>query len=149
MSAPERPSGPASSASSGPRLHSVLTDLGDEPVADDNGHTILRNCPFAAIQAIAAHVVCALNVPFCKASSRGCDDDPRGSFPTSNGRCCVVISNATLDTETDSAVRGSAHDRGFDGLVDRSCRGANYAQRERAEVFGSVDGQYVSIAAAG
>ena len=41
-----------------------------------------------------------------------------------------MISNATLDTETDSAVRGSAHDRGFDGLVDRSCRGANYAQRE-------------------
>ena len=102
--------------SSGPRLHSVFTDLGYEPVADDNGHTILRNCPFAAIH--------------------------------SNGRCCVVISNATLDTETDSAVRESAHDRGFDGLVDRSCRGANYAQRERAEVFGSVDGQDVSIAAA-
>ena len=78
------------SATCGSDLVQVLTDLGFEPHADENGDIKLANCPFHSLAADYTDLVCGLNLDLITGLI---NDRPglRAALDPAEGSCCVHI----------------------------------------------------------
>lgn len=73
-------------------LVDVLRDRGYDPVTQDDGDVILRNCPFHKVAQEHTDLVCGLNHSLLRGCLCGAGMDPdRAELSPASGRCCVVI----------------------------------------------------------
>ena len=75
----------------GPSLGEVLEATGYEP-ADEQGGTVLTNCPFHRLATSHTQTICRLNVALVQGMAEGAGEDPdRVRFAPDMPRCCVRI----------------------------------------------------------
>lgn len=88
--------GRARSAEAGDLIES-LRRHGYEPIEDEGGDVVLRNCPFHRIAQEHTELVCGLNESLLRGCLSGCGEDPaRAELAPAPGRCCVVIHPAQV-----------------------------------------------------
>lgn len=77
-------------------LLELLAERGYEPVLDESGDIVLRNCPFHRLSRTHTELVCSLNQSLLGSalSCRG-EDPRRAELCPREGRCCVVIRAGT------------------------------------------------------
>lgn len=79
-------------AGAAPTVTERLTELGYEPVLEDNGDIVLANCPFHALAVAERRVTCELNHAYVQGVLRACGDTGlRADLRPGEGRCCVVV----------------------------------------------------------
>ncbi|GAA5145187.1 helix-turn-helix domain-containing protein [Microbacterium pseudoresistens] len=92
-----------------PDVGMALRTAGYEPVTDDEGGIVLRNCPFHSVVREHAELACGLNHAFVEGTLCGAGTDPaRAELAPAEGRCCVVVhpeTAAPLETATPSEER--------------------------------------------
>jgi predicted ArsR family transcriptional regulator len=73
-------------------LLATLEDAGYRPVIDDQGAIRLRNCPFHALAAAHAELVCGMNLSLAEGVLEGlAASDVRADFDPQPGLCCVAF----------------------------------------------------------
>jgi predicted ArsR family transcriptional regulator len=74
-------------------LNAVLESTGYEPVDDDAGGLLLRNCPFHRLAQSHTQTICGANVAMLQGAADGAGEcDRRVDFePRTDGYCCVHI----------------------------------------------------------
>ena len=73
-------------------VQGALTAAGYEPAVDEDGHTVLHNCPFHSVVQDHTELVCTLNCAFIEGVLAGAGEDPaRAELAPHEGHCCVVI----------------------------------------------------------
>lgn len=78
-----------------------LREHGFEPVVDQDGSFLLRNCPFHQLAAGHPDIVCGMNLALIEGLVAGLGaSDLRPVLDPSRGRCCVVIGGGHLPSET-------------------------------------------------
>jgi len=79
-------------AAGGGSLVQVLEERGYEPFVEAPGVLRLRNCPFGALAARPADVVCGLNLALVRGIVRGLGADPElAVLAPEEGNCCVAL----------------------------------------------------------
>jgi predicted ArsR family transcriptional regulator len=72
----------------------ALRNCGYLPRAGDDGHIILRNCPFHVVAQDHRDVVCGLNLRLVEGIIDGCGDPhAHAELQPDPDRCCVVVHN--------------------------------------------------------
>ena len=70
----------------------LLDQLGYEPVRDDRGELVLRNCPFHALVQRQRQLVCALNAALIDGMLRGLGNETvHADLRPEPGLCCVCV----------------------------------------------------------
>jgi predicted ArsR family transcriptional regulator len=70
----------------------LLDQLGYEPVRDDRGELVLRNCPFHALVQRQRQLVCALNAALIDGMLRGLGNETvHADLQPEPGLCCVCV----------------------------------------------------------
>jgi predicted ArsR family transcriptional regulator len=75
-------------------LMNALAELGFEPLPDAGGQVLLRNCPFHALAARHASLVCGLNLAFVGGLVDGLAAGLRANLVPRPGACCVTLHRA-------------------------------------------------------
>lgn len=79
----------------------ALREHGFEPVADQDGNVLLRNCPFHRLAARHPDIVCGMNLALIEGLVTGFGvSGLRPALDPGRGRCCVVIGGGHLTSGT-------------------------------------------------
>jgi predicted ArsR family transcriptional regulator len=91
-------------------LDAMLETTGYVPEVDENGDTVLTNCPFHRLATSHTAIICQANVALLEGAAEGAGDSAHKiCFDPAVGRCCVRITerSAGLDEGTAApTVRG-------------------------------------------
>jgi predicted ArsR family transcriptional regulator len=79
-------------------LIEVLSDVGYEPVVDDDGRVVLANCPFHALAESSTALVCGMNEALVQGIVDGLGiAQLEAVLAPEEGRCCVLLAGRAAE----------------------------------------------------